>query len=249
MKKHVTAALCAGLLASTAIAADDDWGYGANDGPAKWGDLNPTYAACSLGTLQSPIDLEGTEPVAMHRLRTHYDVSGVNMRNAEHTITATYDMGNMLHVGPKSFMLKNFKFHTPSEHTVSGERFPMEIQFMHESANGTPAIVSVLVKEGSENKAAKELWNYLPLEPGQSSKNDKIYINARDFMPQDKSYYRYMGSYTTPPCAEGVNWYVLKTPVEMSSQQISMVRGLIGSGTARPTQPRNNRIILDANPE
>ena len=44
MKKHVTAAICAGLMASTAIAADDDWGYGENNGPTKWGDLNPAYA-------------------------------------------------------------------------------------------------------------------------------------------------------------------------------------------------------------
>ncbi len=249
MKKHTAAVVFAGLLSATSVTADDDWGYSTNNGPSTWGNLNPAYAACSTGIMQSPINIEGTDPAVMHRLKTNYTVSPLDLKNGNHTVTMKYEPGSMLEVGQKSFMLKDFIFHTPSEHTVAGKRYPMEIQFRHESITGAQAIVSVLVTEGQMNKAASEIWQYLPIEKGQSSKPGKIYSNARDLMPNDASYYRYMGSLTTPPCNEGVNWYVMKSPVEFSAEQIAVMRSIIGGDTSRPVQSRNNRIILDANPE
>lgn len=244
--------LQAGVLASLLtfnVAAQDNWSYSGSNGPENWHNLSPANATCRAGRQQSPIDIEGTEAVIMHRLVTNYTVSPVHLRNERIVINMPYEQGSVLQVGTKVYILKGFTFRTPAEHAISGERHPMSIQFMHESITGQRAIVEVLVKEGKANRAAQELWDLMPLEPDQVNKRDRVLVNARDLMPSDKSYYRYMGSLTTPPCTEGVHWYVLKNPIELSKEQIALVRGIVGGDTARPIQRRNNRIILDARPQ
>jgi carbonic anhydrase len=234
------------LVAASALAAaafaQDNWSYTGSNGPDSWGSLS---SVCANGSMQSPIVIEGTESVYMNRLETLYSVAPIDMLNDRHTIRFNYASGSMMKVGPKLFELENFHFHTPAEHKVLTTSFPLEIHFDHKAADGSLARIAVLVKEGGQNAAAEEILPYLPIEPDQTSRRPEIKINARDLMPNDHAYYRYMGSTTMPPCSEGVNWYVMKEPVEFSSQQIATLRGIMGEN-ARPLQPRNNRMILDA---
>lgn len=237
----VKAATFSLTLVSAASTAQDNWSYGGSTGPGAWPNVAPTCA----GNMQSPILIEGTEPVIMHRLETNYHVAPIALHNDRHTIRQAYASGSALTVGSKVFELQEFRFHTPAEHQIMDQKFPMEIQFLHRSLRGELAVVSVLVKTGKANTAADEILPHLPIEPDQNMNRPDIKINARDLMPDEKSYYRYMGSLTYPPCVEGVNWYVLKRPIEMSSEQIAALRGIMGEN-ARPLQPRNNRILLDA---
>lgn len=64
-----------------------------------------------------------------------------------------------------------------------------------------------------------------------------------DVDPGDLNVYRYMGSLTTPPCSEGVNWHVADRPVEASAAQIAALREALGP-TARSLQPRGNRLVV-----
>jgi len=233
------------VLSNTALA-EGEWSYSGSNGPANWHQLSGAYGKCSSGKQQSPINIEGTDAAIMHRLETDYSVAPIHLKNNRHSIQMSYPKGSLLKVGTKRFSLKQFQFHTPAEHTVSGNRHPLSIHFIHHAANGSSAVVAVFVKEGKENMAAQELYENLPLEADQVINKEKILINARDLMPSNKAYYRYMGSLTTPPCSEGVHWYVLKKPIEFSKEQIDFMRGLIGGNNARPLQKRNNRIILDA---
>lgn len=235
------------MIAATATA--DNWSYTGSNGPTNWHNLSPANARCLSGKQQSPINIEGTDPAIMHRLQTGYNVSPLYSSKKPHSVTVTYDKGSLLTVGTKRYELQSFNFHSPSEHKINNKDFPLSIHFIHRAADGSLAVLATLVKEGKENLAARELYENLPLEAGQTVKRDKVLINARDFMPTNKSYYRYMGSLTTPPCTEGVNWYVLKNPIEFSKEQIDLMRGLVGGKNARPLQKRNNRIILDARPQ
>lgn len=246
--KLYAGALASLLAFSSPVSAQENWSYAGTNGPEHWHSLSPANSMCATGRQQSPINIEGTEPVIMHRLITNYTVSPVHLRNDRVVINMPYEKGSMLTVGGKVFELRGFTFRTPAEHTIAGKSYPMSIQFMHEAITGVRAIVEVLVEEGKANLAAQELWDLMPLEPDQVNKRDKVLVNARDLMPADKSYYRYMGSLTTPPCTEGVHWYVLKTPIELSKEQIALVKGILGGKASRPLQPRNNRIILDARP-
>lgn len=237
-------AAVAAILSVGSAGAQDNWSYSGATGPANWSSSAP---ACG-GAFQSPIVIEGTEPVVMHRLQANYNVTPIMMQNDPAGVRLDYQDGSTLVIGAKVFVLKDVTFRTPGEHRVLDRSYPMEIQFRHESLMGETAMVSVLVSEGKANVAAEEWLPHLPLEPGQNMRRPDVKVNARDLMPHQKDYFRYMGSLTTPPCNEGVSWYVMKTPVEFSAQQIAMVKGIVGEN-ARPVQPRNNRIILDARPQ
>ncbi len=234
------------MLGAGATIAQDNWSYGGSNGPDAWHTLSNNNALCAVGQSQSPINIEGTEPAIMHRLMPDYQVSAINLAHNRIMITMDYENGSYLRVGRKSMALNGFVFRTPAEHTIAGEQFPMSVQFVHRASNGDRAIVVSLFKEGRENRSLSELLPHLPLEPDQRNREASVLINARDLMPGDKSYYRYMGSLTTPPCSEGVSWYIYKQPIEASAEQINLIAGIVGGANARPLQRRGNRIILDA---
>jgi len=253
MVGKISAVLQAGLLTSaialSGASAQDNWSYSGNNGPQAWHTLSPGNVLCRSGQRQSPINIEGTDPVIMHRLVTDYKVAPIEIKNNSHSVTMTYSKNSLLKVGAKFFTLNSISFHTPAEHTVAGQVFPMSVQFKHRGPGGNWAIIETLVKEGRENIAATEFLANFPLEPGQTMKQPMVLVNARDLMPTDKAYYRYMGSLTTPPCSEGVSWYILKKPIQLSKEQIELVKGVVGGDSARPVQARNNRMILDARPQ
>lgn len=56
------------------------------------------------------------------------------------------DKGSKTTVNGKVFELKQFHHHSPSEHTVDGEYFPLEVHFVHE-AEGRLNSVAIIVKD------------------------------------------------------------------------------------------------------
>ena len=42
-------------------------------------------------------------------------------------------------------------------------------------------------------------------------------------------YFTYKGSITTPPCYESVRWFVMKSPIAITKQQLDELRMLEGS--------------------
>jgi carbonic anhydrase len=87
------------------------------------------------------------------------------------------------------------------------------------------------------------IWKNFPAEKEKSFENASVSVNVADLLPSDPAYYTYLGSLTTPPCSEGVTWYVLKTPVQLSSEQVAAF-GKVYPMNARPIQPLNGRELL-----
>ena len=146
-------------------------------------------------------------------------------------------------MGGKRYELLQFHFHTPSEHSVAGRQFAMEVHFVHKSADGELAVVGALIEVGDENMALHEAWAIMPRKAGKPRHEERVLINARDLLPRDTGYYRYMGSLTTPPCSEGVNWYLLTQPIAASMEQVKAFAAAVDANN-RPTQPVNNRLVL-----
>ena len=82
----------------------------------------------------------------------------------------------------------------------------------------------------------------MPGKHGQRVRDDRVRLNAADVLPADTSCYAYDGSLTTPPCTEGVKWYVLSKPVGLSAGQLQAFRVLY-KGNFRPVQPLNGRVL------
>ena len=197
-----------------------------------------------VGKQQSPIDIRNAILKSLPPIDFRYKPSKIDLINNGHTIQENEEPGSFGIAGDRRFELQQFHFHSPSEHTVDGNHFPMEMHLVHKASDGTVGVVAVFIRKGEHNNAFDSVWDMLPsqLQPDRQS-NAKI--DATRLLPPDRTYYSYDGSFTTPPCTEQVKWVVLATPVEMSNQQIERFRAVIHHNN-RPVQPLNERTILRA---
>ena len=221
------------------------WGYAGKDGPQSWGKLDSTYSACSMGHAQSPINITTTKKMDLPSLEFDYNVSPLNIIDNGHSIQVNYAVGSTLKVGDKSYVLKQFHFHHPSEEHVNGRGYDMVAHLVHADASGHVAVVAVLMHKGAtDNAFIGTVWKNIPKEKEKAVDIAGVSVNVKDLLPADHGYYTFAGSLTTPPCSEGVTWFVLKTPVEISPAQLSEFAKLYPRD-ARPIQPSNHREILE----
>ena len=220
-----------------------EWGYSGSDGPEHWGELTPEFAACKTGHLQSPVNIVGAQSADLPEIQFEYKPSALHIINNGHTIEIVYAPGSFIKVGDKRYELKQFHFHHPSEETIKGKHSPLELHLVHADANGNLAVVSVLLDEGSANPLVETLWGLAPKTAGPEKDDDKLQINATDLLPAKRGYFTFAGSLTTPPCTEGVSWFVLKTPVTISKKQVATF-AQVYPYDERPTQPLNGRTVL-----
>lgn len=223
------------------------WAYEGEAGPEYWAELDAAYEACGAGLEQSPIDLTASTAADLVNILFDYAESNVNILNNGHTIQVNYDEGSSINVGEHVYNLRQFHFHSPSEHAVDGVLYPLEMHLVHADADGNLAVVGVLVSEGEENPAFTPVWADVPAEEIEAQATGMV-VNAADFLPAEQVFYRYNGSLTTPPCSEGVLWSVMATPIEMSAEQIAAFTTIF-EGNNRPLQPLNDRDLgLDETP-
>lgn len=228
-----------------AQAPPTHWSYAGDHGPSHWGDLEPGYATCSTGKHQSPIDIKDTrKDASLEPIQFDYHPVPLKVINNGHTIQINYDSGSGVTVAGKTYPLIQFHFHRPSEEEIAGTKFDMVIHLVHKLRDQL-LVVAVLVQSGSENPMTKTLWVNLPVAEGKESEMAGVTINAADLLPADHNYYTFDGSLTTPPCAEGVHWYVMKSPIHLSAAQIAAFARIYPMN-ARPIQPGNGREIRES---
>ena len=229
---------------STMRTEEPHWGYAQTLSPSHWSDL-PGNGMCSTGLQQSPIALQSANVAQQTQLvpSFHYVTSGVHMLNTGHTVEFAYDVGSSVHLGSREYKLKQFHFHTPSEHVEDRVRYPMELHLVHTDPYGNPAlVVAVFIKAGAVNTALLNAFQHLPKHAGEVSNPLGAVINASALLPQNHSYFQYAGSLTTPPCSEGIQWFVMKHPIELSDAQIAAYQRLPHLNPSnRPLQPLNGR--------
>jgi len=219
------------------------WTYSGAEGPDNWGTLATDYHACSAGKMQSPIDLSNGTMWDTVSINTNYTPAELEILHNGHTVQFNIGNGSTMTSHGKEYALLQIHFHTPSEHTTNGKPAPMEAHFVHKAADGALAVLGVFYVEGAENAALKAVFDNLPGEPAAAAKKG-VKINPSDILPASSGFYRYMGSLTTPPCSEGVNWFVLKKPTTASKEQIAAMTKAIGPN-ARPVKPMNNRLLME----
>lgn len=230
-------------IAGSAAGSEVSWSYSGETGPRAWGDLDPSFTACSRGVNQSPVDLTGFVDAELAPLAFKYTGLARGIANNGHTVEVRHTSGSLLKVGETVYELKQFHFHAPSEHLFNGEPFPMEVHFVHQAKSGALAVIGVLFREGKENPALARLWRQMPAKAGDET-GLASQVKAEELLPDSREYYRYNGSLTTPPCSEGVLWLVMKEVVEVSSRQVEQFRQVMGEGNNRPVQPLAARAIL-----
>ncbi len=221
--------------------SNSHWAYTGQAGPSHWAELESGFSSCKVGKAQSPIDIRTSHAAPLAPIAFHYRPAKGEIVNNGHTVQVNLDGAGDIEIASGDYQLVQFHFHTPSEESFNGKRYPLVAHLVHKNAHGDLAVVAVLFKQGKENAALKGVFGELPASAG-----DKHQLTANvDLMaalPARHAYYAYMGSLTTPPCSENVQWQVIRQPVELSGAQLAAFRNLYGMN-ARPAQPLNGRVV------
>jgi carbonic anhydrase len=191
------------------------------------------------------VDIRDAKKSGLPPIQFDYKPSPLKIINNGHSIQINYAPGSFITVGDKRYELRQFHFHHPSEEYINGKSYDMVVHLVHSDSQGHLAVVAVLVKKGSANPMIQKLWDDLPRAEGKEQEPPNAEVNAAGLLPEPLGYYTFDGSLTTPPCTEGVTWYVLKTPLEVSAGQIETFAKLYPHN-ARPIQPSNGRAIAES---
>lgn len=220
------------------------WGYSGDVGPENWGNIMPDYATCKNGKSQSPVNIV-EEAVsldsALDDLQIQFASTPLALLNNGHTLQVNVKSEGQLTAGGAVYKLKQFHFHAPSENTVNGKPFAGEMHLVHQ-AGDTLAVLSVVFDIGDANVALQTVLDNAAQEAGPEQVIKGLSIDPNALLPDSTDYWFWEGSLTTPPCTEGVKWYLFKQPITASQAQIDAFTSIIGPN-ARPTLDLNGREI------
>jgi len=245
MHSYRVAALVLGLSASLAGAQSGaHWDYYGKTGPLAWGRLDPAYQACSKGHQQSPINIRGARlNKSLQPIEFHYIAGGVTLENNGNTIVVHVVPGSYIMAEGVRYDLQEFEFHHPGETAIDGKLADMDVELLHKSADGKMAIIEVrmLMDRSAPNAVLAMLWPHLPKHAGATEKVTEM-VNPGGFLPADRGYWTYMGSLPTPPCTEGVRWFVFENDLTLSLEQLRFFEMLFRMNS-RPLQDAHGRRI------
>jgi carbonic anhydrase len=225
-------------------AGQAHWGYEGAAGPAAWGGLRPDFNLCANGQRQSPIDIRGGLAVELDPVKFDYRPTPFSVIDNGHTVQVNLQPGNAIELGGRRYELVQFHFHRPSEERIDGRQFEMSLHLVHKDAAGKLAVVGVLLGKGPVHPVVQAVWNNLPLEKNEEAPA-RAPLDPSHLLPEDKRYFTYMGSLTTPPCSEGVLWVVMRTPVTVTEEQLALFARIYPMN-ARPAQPVAGRRIMQS---
>jgi carbonic anhydrase len=224
----------------------DHWSYEGETGPLHWAEIEKD-SDCN-GLRQSPINIidvdVASEPIA-DPIKIFYssDVKIHDISNNGHTIQYNFEKGDYITIKDEKYELKQIHFHDASEHTINGVRYPLEMHMVHAGPNDQLAVIAVMAIEGKNSEPFDFLEKYLPVERGEVKEiNANFDLNLN--LPDNRDYYTYKGSLTTPPCTESVNWFVFKNPITVSLNQVKQLQVLMPFHNYRDEQPLNGRKVM-----
>ncbi len=195
------------------------------------------------GRMQSPINIDTKilEPShTYHELDFNFDSHVHHVSDTGHSIELA--LTGKSHFMNREFSLLQLHFHAPSEHTVDGKYSDLEAHFVHTGEDGRLAVMGILFNVGEENTAFEILLD----EIEDSDLENGFEIALASFLPEDLAYYHYIGSLTTPPLAENVEWYILEEQLEISQEQLNRFHKFYEDNN-RDIQDLNDRIITYIN--
>jgi len=284
------------------------WNYNPRDpaGPRFWGNFSVPCGSGLMQSPIDLSTKEGKPMANIRPIQFEYKVTQVNLKDDGKVLRGDWEFENAVD-GQRNvlsvlkqlpsykqalmeYTLSAVEFHTPSEHSLDGDHSDAEVQLVHRGPDGRYAIVSILFNIGDEpNPFFERLWDHLPQHTPNALTRDKststkvdpnLLLPSGSFFAQrgGDAYFSYTGSLTSPPCDEGVDWYILSDQGTMTEQQLEMLHIFVSESldsnqvlvaeveleskqhipktqtsglrnNARPTQPWNGRKVFFDNVE
>lgn len=223
--------------------------------PNSWGEIAPL---CAKGKRQSPINIIPIETVhspSLSPLFSFYSIQNASLLCNGQIIEVAAEGKTELVIDGKSYKLLQIHWHLPSEHRINGIEFPAELHEVHKAEDGTVAVIATLYEYGEPDPIVSKIEPYIK----EMYKKQKIggrfdgdttipIAKFRSMLVKDmpKSYYRYNGSFTTPPCTEIITWTVISKAKTITWEQVAALRELLDKDNkknSRPVQPLNGRVV------
>ena len=202
---------------------------------------------CTDGRRQSPIAIEHTTPRALPALEFDYHPARPVLAHDGHTLRVRVARGSALVVGGERYALQQVHFHTPGGDRVGGETFPLSAHLLHRGPKGQLLAVALMFRLGQPHPLLERLFSRIPASGASVAGEGVPPVNPADLLPAQRGYYRYVGSETAPPCTEGVDWIILRQPVEVSAAQLALWKSRFADNM-RAAQPQNGRPVLESLP-
>lgn len=214
------------------------WEYEGAFGPEAWGKSFPT---CASGKAQSPVDIAGSFVKATAAIKHDYKAGSLRILNDGHAVQINIPPGSTLKVDSQTYDLTHIRMHRPSQTKIAGKPMAMEMHFFHKDATGKLLVLGVLMRESAvQNRAMWAMWKHIPAKETAEMTITGVSFNPANLLPDSLGYYAYEGSLTAPPCTEGVQYLILKSPIGV---QREMIDSFPFQMNARPVQPLNDRKI------
>ncbi|MBW1606035.1 carbonic anhydrase family protein [Lactobacillus sp. Sy-1] len=139
----------------------------------------------------------------------------------------------------REFSFQQVHFHAPAEHVIDGQQVPFEIHLVHQNQIGQTLVTALMVKVGADNDQLEQIID--TFDPNQDK---KVQIDVTDWINFDNKHgFHYLGSLTTPPLTEGVEWLIINNaPITIGKEQLVRYQQLF-SPNNRDLQPLNDRRI------
>ena len=175
--------------------------------------------------MQSPIAIRTAETDLIDypaSLNLAYDFTGQYVHDTgqgvEIGLTGTAVIAN------RPFQLQQFHIHAPSEHTLD------------QAPDGRQAVIGVFLQIGQASTTFATILSRI-------NDDHSFKCDVTDILPTNRSYYHYIGSLTTPPLSENVEWYILAQPMTISADQLASFHVHYDYNN-RHIQPLNGRPVL-----
>jgi carbonic anhydrase len=133
-----------------------------------------------------------------------------------------------------NYRLVQFHMHTPSEHHVNDEYFPLEIHMVHQGVDDENqlAVVALMfeVSGGDSSSIISSLSSSLSAiaSPGtKTTISDGIDFTDVIKTVATSEIQQYSGSLTTPPCSEGVTFLIVKEPLAVNVDDFNAIKKIV----------------------
>ncbi|KAE8552750.1 hypothetical protein TMatcc_007868 [Talaromyces marneffei ATCC 18224] len=221
--------------AAHGVIDTNPFNYTGLGGPLNWYGLNKTAnEACAKGMRQSPINIDTHTIEYAATGSVNFNISNVasaKFENSGFGLEVLMTNGSLV-VNNITYYLDNFHFHTPSEHRVDEEYFPMECHFGFVSDDYKIAVVGFFMeisRFGYTTPLLDSVFARLDdiTKPGTFTKTGPLDFSGLISHFNKYGVYTYSGSLTTPPCTEGVSWFISTEPLWINVQQSQAVKKVI----------------------
>ena len=249
--------LSASLVLVAANAASGEFNY--DDIGANWMVEGFHSPDCLNGKEQSPIDLltSGATPTDAARFEGYgYNdwATGQKLLLLKHGLKMPINDAPLLKEqfpdGTKDqFNAAQLHFHAPSEHSVDGKLYPLEMHIVHTHAEFPSSRFSVLGVFFEVGDEANPYIESLDFANATEAGNPLENVNLGSFLAglDMSKYWHYDGSFTTPPCTEGVKWWVLREPVKITQAQLDAFTAYNWGNAKYEEGEGNNRMVMPLN--